>query len=952
MNDLGKWAVIDIETTGIDPAYDKIIDIGFLQFEGTRLVRKYSSLVKTDLQLSKFIQKLTGIKQEQIKKAPSWNKVEIEFQELKGHKLIAHNSKFEEQFLKKYLEVLPGDDYFYDSIPFLALLNPQKSTLNLESFLIELGIKDSEDHRGLEDSIDLLKVMLLATYNCHKNTAFSLFLKDKFRDFSSEEFWFKEFFYLSEEELIEIATQIEFDLIQAFQKLSEMKKFDEDLADLDPIKQDFTGENIKSVLQDESRLKTFFEDYRYRASQEEMSLKVGQAFKNKIHSIIQAPTGTGKTLGYLLPSVLLAKSRNEQVLISTGTKTLQNQAVKKDIPQMHKIVGLDNHDLKVIRLYGSKNHLCELKLRNKNQEDLIAQMQSFEETYAQIFIETYLFYNAHVENYNEILTRENVPFVLKRNIKPLKELEEEVAVDFRACTGNKCPFKNECTYLNGLKKSKEADLIIGNHALMLSWPRGMEKPRYIVIDEAHKMEGEVTNAYTLVLNQKEIEQFSTNLPSMMGSLFYILGQLENEPEGKIKVIRNEVQGLASVISDHKGPLQEAIERSMKRLQNFTDIYWNEIPMVSKAKMNSPLETSLYNHIDSLSFIFKSLYDLLTPYSVRWEPQELGDNESLLTAWSSFERMYSQIENAFTVLALLKDPKEDLVASIKYHEDQGYEFNIAPINVGELVYENVIKDSDSCVFTSATLANHDGTRGMASVEWMTGYKYIDAEKRFKNALFLDNDFNYQENVKVFLASDVPKIYSQDYVAEVMESLLSLIKDINGKTLLLFSARVRFEKAIEILLDKIDSEIPLFVQGMGQTVVENFKQAQNGILIGMESFGEGIDIPGDKLKLVYIDKIPDLRRDLIIDKRRDFYSREFGNEFVDYFLSHRTRSLHQKLGRLMRRATDSGAVIITDPRISRWKKPTLDTFVEMMNPYHFEFESLKEACSKAREFILTK
>lgn len=324
---------------------------------------------------------------------------------------------------------------------------------------------------------------------------------------------------------------------------------------------------------------------------------------------------------------------------------------------------------------------------------------------------------------------------------------------------------------------------------------------------------------------------------------------------------------------------------------------------------------------------------------------------MLTAWSSFERLFSQVENAYTVTQILREDKKDLVSSIKYHEEYGYEFNIAPINVGEILFENVIKDSESCIFTSATLANSDGSRGMASVEWMTGYRYIDAERRFQSAMFLDNDFDYKENVKVFLATNVPQIYSKDYVESVLKDLSPLIKEIEGRTLLLFSARTRFEKAIEFLLDKFDNEIPLFIQGMGQSVVEDFKQADRGLLIGMESFGEGIDVPGDKLKLVYIDKVPDLRRELIIDERRDFYAREFGNEFVDYFLSHRTRSLHQKLGRLMRRTTDSGAVIITDPRISRWKRGTLDTFNQMMLPYHLEYKNLNEACSEARDFIKT-
>lgn len=949
MSNLGKWAILDIETTGIDANYDKIIDIGFLQFDGTKLVQSYSSLVRCEHKISKFIQKLTGIKDSDLRRAPSWSKVEPDFQELKDHALIAHNSAFEEKFLKKYLESLPGEDYFYDSMLYLALLFPNKSTLNLESFLIDLKIKEKEDHRGLADSIDLLKVMLLATYASHKDQEISFFLKDKMSEFNGEDFWFKKFFNLEPDELVEIAEQIEFDVINSFQVWKNKNEFEEDRFDYDPIDIEFSGENIQKILSDQDRLQGFFPSYKFRESQKNMSLRVGQSFKNKIHSIIQAPTGTGKTLGYLLPSALLAKAKESTVLISTGTKTLQNQAVEKDIPQLYKILGKSPEELKVIRLFGSKNHICELKFRNLEREDLLSQMMNFDEVYSRVYFETYLFYNRRLKNYNKILTRESVPFVLKKINRQFKELDEEIAVDFRACTGSKCPFRGDCTYLNGLKKSKEADLIIGNHALMLSWPRGMEKPPYIVIDEAHKLESEVTNAYTLVLSQKDIEQFASQLMSNIGSLFFIFGQLEDAPEEKIKRIRSEIQSLTSIIGDHKEPLLEAIERTIKKQKNFTDIYWNEIPMIKKSKMNNNLESAIFNHIESLSYVFQQLFDLLTPYAIKWDPQTLGDNENLLSAWSTFERLYSQVENAYTVSQILVQEKKDLVSSIKYHEEYGYEFNIAPINVGEILFENVIKESESCVFTSATLANHDGSRGMASVEWMTGYKYIDAERRFQGAMFLDNDFDYQKNVKVFLASNVPAIYSQDYVETVMESLLKLIREIEGKTLLLFSSRVRFEKAIEIILDKVENELSLFVQGMGQSVVEDFKQAENGILIGMESFGEGIDIPGDKLKLVYIDKIPDLRRDLIIDERRDFYAREFGNEFVDYFLSHRTRSLHQKLGRLMRRQSDSGAVIITDPRIGRWKKGTLDTFNQMMLPYNLEFIQMEEACSKARDFI---
>ncbi|MCO4752907.1 MAG: DEAD/DEAH box helicase family protein [Bacteriovoracaceae bacterium] len=954
MNKLKKWAVIDIETTGIDPAYDKIIDLGFLQFEGTQLVRSYSSLVRTDQPVSKFIQKLTGITEGQIKNAPVWKTVENELQTLKDHQLIAHNALFEEKFLKKYLDAIESEEgeRFHDSMLFLALLFPEKNSLNLEGFLIELGIKEKEDHRGLEDSKDLLKAMLTSCWLLQKDPAFYVFIKELCSDFDRADFWFKDFLELDITELNEIAEQIDFDLEETAKAYAQKKleaSGDNGEEALSRRDINFSGQNIQNILQDEAALSRHFPGYKYRQAQEEMSLRVGQAFNNNIHALIQAPTGTGKTMGYLLPSTLLTKSKDEQVLISTGTKTLQNQAVQKDIPQIYKVLGLNKSELSVIRLFGSKNHLCELKFRNQEHDDLLGQMDGFEEKFAKAYIETILFFNQRTPDYNHVLTRENIPFVLKRLNKTLSEQQETLAVDFRACTGNKCPFSASCTYLQGLRRAKEANLIVGNHSLLLNWPRGFDRPKYVVVDEAHKMEGEVTNAFTMELAQKDLEKFAKNLPQMMGPLFYLLGNVESGKEELIKEIRSQSVSFAQMLSDHAVPLQESIERLARQLPRFTDIYWNETPMVKKQSLNNALESAIYNHVESLAFILKSIYDLLAPFSDRWDISKFGDDDNKLTAWSAFESSFSQIEEAQSVFNAMVSPSEKMVNSIKFHEEFGYVFNCAPIDTGELLYESVLKEANSVVFTSATLANQEGTKGMASVEWMTGYKYLDAERRFKTGLFLNNKFDYENNAKVFVSSDSPQIYEQTYVDEVLEKIIPVIKSIGGKTLLLFSAKTRFERAIEILLSKLENEMPLFIQGMGNQVVEDFKNTSGGVLIGMESFGEGIDVPGDALKLIYVDKIPDLRRDLVVDSRRDFYARSFGNEFVDYFLAHRCRSLHQKLGRLIRRENDSGAIILTDPRIKRWKGQTLKTFREMMRPYELEFMDLEQACLGAEEFI---
>lgn len=951
---LGKWALIDIETTGIDQSYDQIIDLGYLQFDGTKLVRSYSSLVRTEVPLSNFIQKLTGIKQSMIKNAPLWKEVEIDLLELESHVLVAHNANFEKKFLEKYFDRNDQGntrENFQDSMFYFALIFAQFSKLNLEFLMIELGIAEKEEHRGLADSIALLKVMLVATYITHSDQEFHLFLEQQLMSFYSEEFWFKNFLSLSKEELIEIADQIDFDLISISKKYQDKRgeTIDQLLSTTSKTNLEFSGENIKKILENEERIKEFLPSYQFRKAQETLSLKAGQSFKNGIHSLIQAPTGTGKTIGYLLPSFLFSKATNQQILISTGTKTLQNQAITKDIPQVYKLLGLNKDDVKVTRLIGSANHLCELMFRNSYDSEMLMEMRTFDEKFVNTFFEVVFFYNMRA-NDDDIITRDDLPFILKKLFETFSEKENEIKVDYRACTANKCPFKESCSYLRGLRKAKESDVIIGNHSLTLTWPKSFERPSYIVMDEAHKLESQATKTFTKAITQKELENLGKNLPQMFGPLFYLLGNDDgNDNDAKIQRLRNESIQLSQMIKDHLQPLDDTIEKFFKKMPRFTDVYWNELPMIKKSGVNDSYAATIYNHFDSLKYIIENIYNLLIPYKDKWDVNSISSDKNKVTAYTAFESFLMNIEDMHTTIETIMSEDEKFSHSMKYHEDQGYIFEAAPIDVGHILYEQVLEHSQSVVFTSATLANASGSFATAGVEWMTGYSYLVPEKRFRSGIYLDEVYDYKNNAKVFVCTDVASLYDQDYVASVLKKITPLIRDIGGRTLLLFSARVRFEKAVEILLNQFEGEIPLFIQGMGNSVVDDFKNSETGILVGMESFGEGIDIPGESLQLVYVDKIPDLRQDLVTKDRRDFYQRNFGNEFTDYFLAHRTRSLHQKLGRLIRTSSDRGGVIVTDARIKNWKKGTLDTFQKLMEPYELKFSTLEESCNEIRDFI---
>lgn len=958
-HNLKKWAVIDIETTGIDPLYDDIIDVGFLQFEGTQLVRTYRSLVRSEQVPSFFIQKLTGISEKMLRSAPMWDEVEPEIMDLFGHHLLAHNAEFEKSFLAEHFDRIDDGterEKYLDSMPFLALLFPRRSSLKLENFIVDWGLAEGEVHRGYEDSVDLLKVLLIAVRMVREDRELKGVMNNLFAKYNLKNYWYQHFFNLYDDELEELASQIDFDLAEAVARavefeMAQVEKFEP------PQERDFSfefsGENIKHIFRSEDKIKERMPRYRYRKSQEEMSLRVGQSFKNGVHALVQAPTGTGKTMGYLIPSALFALEEQRQVLVATGTKTLQHQAMTKDVPILRELLGLDESQLKIKRLVGSSNHLCELLFRQGiDEEDLMFSSRDFEENFTDMYFELVFFHNSRQDSENWVL-RESLPFAFKRKFKAFRERESHSAVDFRSCTGNRCPFKSECTYIRGLREAKDADIIIGNHALMYSWPRAFPRPEYIIVDEAHKIEEETTRAFSLEATQDSLESLARALNHMqgIGSLFYLLAAKEDNPGDSTETItrlRSLTLETHQMMTDHLGPLPELFEKYFKKHPRYTEYFWNELPMVSSEQGQDPLGIGLFNHLDSLKFILTNYVEAILPYASLFETKNVEGDQQIV-ALTRFETFMGQLEDLVLALNTATKHKAGFSHSLRFHEHEGYCIYSGPINIGETTYNHLLQTSRSIFYTSATLGNASGDQGFRGVEWVTGYGYLEPERRFRHGLFLPAPYDYRNNTKVYLCDDTVGFYENNFVENILKKIKPLIRDIGGRTLLLFSAKKRFETAREILLKEFEGEIPVFVQGMGSNVVEEFKENGNGILLGMESFGEGIDIPGDALQFVFIDKVPDLRMDQVINDRRHFYESNIGNEFTDYYLSHRTRSLHQKLGRLLRTESDHGGGIIVDSRIRRWKGKTMEKFNKLMEPYRISRVGIDEAVAGVREFI---
>ncbi len=939
---LGKWSLLDIETTGIDAGIDDVIDIGFLRFEGTKLVEKHSSLVGTDLKLSPFITHLTGINQSMIKAAPRWARAQKCLETLDEHVCIAHNAKFEHSFLSDTLNDLDIEPelsatglFFEDSLYYLALLHPGRSSFNLESFILDYKISSKEEHRGYEDSRDLLKVLLVSTYKVKIDEKLNPIIEKAINSIPS--FWFKEFYNLSLEDLEEIAGQIDFQIKDyLIQEKSET-------LNVSRVDSKFSSKGIQDFFRNEDEVSKTLSGYKHRVQQEQMALKIGQSFSNGIHSMVQAPTGTGKTLGYLVPSLMFSNTKNRPVLISTGTKLLQNQLFQKDLKVAQKVLGLDS--LKVTKLIGTTNHYCRAKFEHlKSPQTDLLKGEGFAEKYLEAFYQILFELNSQT-SYESMITAEDKPYILGRILENFNEYSQELSLDFKSCLGSKCPYIKDCSYFVGIDEAKKSDVLVGNHALTFQWPSALDRPEYIIFDEAHKIEESASDAYSIEFDLNRVGKFfrlKDGINSNIGAMFYLIDFTEMNVN--VNDLRKEFNDIFDNIRNLLSGVAMIIEKIVKNKTRFTEEYWNEVGF---RKDGSSLEVSLFNELSGLGTQLESLEKKISPYYKNFEERDFKEMHAI-TAWSYVKSLMTQIEDLTGSLRTFLNDDEEYCRSIFYHEEIGINLKSIPINIGKVVHERVLENSDSVVFTSATLGSMDGTKGHLNAEWQTGYLFSETAKRFKTGLYLDPVFDYQNNAKVLLSSDLPPIYHSEYVENILEKLIPVLKSLKGRSLLLFSSYKRFEMAREILLMKLAGKLEVFFQGKNKNIIEDFKKSPHAVLVGLESFGEGIDIPGESLSFVYIDKIPDQQRSLVVDSRKKFFDQNLGNSFSEYFMATRARKLTQKLGRLIRRADDKGVILITDPRVDKWKSRTISQFFEYLSPYQIEKMNFEDATKELMKF----
>ncbi len=889
---------LDLETTGLDPAQDAVIEIGAVKFSDKRIESEYSTLINPRKPISSFITNLTGITNNMVLNAPLLINALPELVDFVGDApILGQNIGFDMAFLQK-AGVLRANPTL-DTYELASVLMPSAPRYNLGSLASQLGVLQPATHRALDDA--------RATH------AVYIELMEQLEHLPIE--LVAEILRLSEG----LGWKGELPFRWTLQKLSQQgirpRKGGADSGPLFASAKPAQGKPLKpaekpNALDDEELASTLepggefdrhFREFEHRSQQVQMLRAVAEAFSQQKHLMVEAGTGTGKSLAYLIPAAAWALQNGERVVISTNTIALQDQLVNKDIPDM--IAALDL-DINVSVLKGRNNYLCprRLNLLRKRQPENVDELRVL----AKVLV---WLQSSDSGDRNEI----NLNGPIERTVWSRLSAEDE-GCKLETClkrTGGRCP------YYRARTAADSAHILIVNHALLLADAaaegRVLPEYHYLIVDEAHHLESATTDAMSFKLRAPDVTRLVRELGSAEQGLF---GRLLALAQTQLKP-----SDLAAVTT----AVEQATDQAF-RLDNAITAYFRALDSVM-AELREGKPASLYAQQERITdskrkapFWFEVevkwesaqvyLHDLLSSIkTIREGVRGLADSEDeetedLLGILGTITQNLLEIETQVDGLTMKPDP--NMIYWVE-HDPLQHRLTLqaAPLEIGGLMEKTLWHTKESVILTSATLTTHGD------------FEYLRRRLNAEDAdeLTVGSPFDYENSALVYLARDVPEpkeAYAFQKATE--EAVVRLAKATGGRMLALFTSYSQLQKtsrAIEGPLAKAD--ITVYEQGEGASasaLLDVFKETPRAVLLGTRSFWEGVDVPGEALSVLVITKLPfDVPSDPIVEAR----SESFDDPFNEYMLQEAILRFRQGFGRLIRTQTDRGVVAILDKRI---------------------------------------
>jgi predicted DnaQ family exonuclease/DinG family helicase len=904
------YVALDLELTGLDRQRDEIIEIALVRFRGSEVLDTLTSLVHTKRPVSPRIEQLVGLSSKDLIDAPRLEQLRGDILRfVSNYPLIAHSIETDLFFLQK--QGLPLQNLALDTFELASILVPEANTYSLSSLSEMMGIALPEAHRALPDA--------LATHQL----------------FSSLIGRFDEWDLSLLREILGMAQDVGWALWPLLQDVIQDREANTGMGLLSgsPTPRDSRGGEFADVPRESNdapplapatdltpvdpaplvaaispggELARTFPGYEYRPQQIEMLRAVTDAFNSPEHLLVEAGTGTGKSLAYLLPAIQFAIQNERRVVVSSNTINLQDQLFTKDIPDLQHLL---NQPFRAALLKGRGNYLCLRRLSTLRRS-------------RQLTVDGVRVLTKVMAWLPKTRTGDQSELLL---INAENDVWKHIQATSETCIGDRCPFlsSGRCFFRRARARAERAHLVVVNHALLLSdlvlENRILPDYDYVIIDEAHHLEEQATNQFGLEIARQDVAAFLGTL-SQPGSAgpSGLLGQIPALFEA-YQVSDPVRQSIADQIERQRNQIDAALvnlDLLFRTLTLFLEDY-QEAGSTSQGSYDrtvritpglriqpgwSDIEIASDNLATPLKQIVQGLEQIAAWVTRLSDEEDQLKTDMLLEIKSQLQR---GVEICHGVDQILVDPNDDFVYWVSVSQyNQEVALHSAPIHVGQLLSEHLFEAKDCVILTSATLRTD---QEFAYIEDRLGMDH-------PTHVAVDSPFDYQSAVLLYVPKDIPEPNEPYYQKNVEQAIVSLVQATEGRTLVLFTSNSQLNatyRATRALLEK--EGIVLLGQGIDgsrRQILESFRTTPRAVLMGTRSFWEGVDVVGKSLSCLIITRLPfAVPDDPILTAR----SETFEDPFNEYYLPETILRFRQGFGRLIRSKEDYGVVAVLDKRL---------------------------------------